>query len=82
MLGEEFEGFRVAGHRSYAEVFDVHVLGFGDDCFHEGFADAFSSVGLADDSGFDFARATYASGPVPMRPVRAMTLSSWVVRAQ
>ena len=54
LLGEEVEGFMVAGHGSDAEGFYASVLGFGDDCLHEGFADAFSSVGLADDGGFHF----------------------------
>jgi len=54
LLGEKLEGFFVAGYGSDAEVFDAPVLGFCDDCFHEGFADAFSSVVLGDDGGFDF----------------------------
>ena len=54
LLGEEVEGFRVAGHGSDAEVFNASVLGLGDDGLHEGSADASSPVGLADDGGFDF----------------------------
>ena len=54
LVGEESEGFPVAGYGSHAEDLYSSVLGFGDDCFHEGFADAFSSVGLADDGWFHF----------------------------